>query len=93
MHIKLDLEALTLDDLEILDDARSNPGGGMWKAIRVLLARFAYESPNGTKMEYDKALREVGKLSMKEALDLMADMGQEMEKVAKAALPPQTDGT
>jgi hypothetical protein len=90
MHIRLDLNALTLDDLDTLEAARSNPDIGVWRTTRQILARFAHVSPNGEKMDYDDAYREVGKLTMEEVMGIISQMGDEMEALADQAIPPET---
>ena len=90
MHIKMDLDALTLDDLEALEAARSDPDKGVWTTVRELFARFAYDKPDGEKLEFDDAMVRVGKLTMNEVLKILETLSSQMEEVADLAIPPSS---
>lgn len=93
MHIKLDLEDLTLDDLEALEDAKLNPNEGVWSQLRAILARFCYESDeeDAPRVEYEEAIGRMGGVSLRRIRELMGELTLALEEVAQKAIPPTTD--
>lgn len=93
IHIRMDLEELTLDDLEALEEAKFDPSIGVWTQVRKLLARFAFEGPeeDAAKLEYEDAVERMGGVSLGRIRELMAGVSEALEEVAQKAIPPTTD--
>lgn len=90
MHIRLDIDSLTLDDLEALEDAKFDPKAGVWAQVRQIFARFAHESEaqDSERIPYDDALVRVGKLTMRQVTELFDSLTTALEEVGQQAIPP-----
>ncbi len=89
-HIKLDVDSLTLDDLEALEDAKFDPKAGVWSQVRQIFARFAHESDaeGSPRIPFDDALIRVGKLTMRQITELFDVLTEALEEVGQRAIPP-----
>jgi len=90
VHIRLDANELTLDDLESLEGTRLDPDKSAWKQIREILARFCFHSsdPDSEKMEYEEAYAACGKLTLRETNKLIGSVGEMMSSLQEDSLPP-----
>lgn len=94
MHIRLDANVLTLDDLEVLEGAKLDPKKGMWRQVREILARFCFDSDaeDAEKIDYDQALERVGKITLGDLKGLTGGLNLTMEGLGEDAVPPEQDG-
>lgn len=90
MHIRLDVDSLTLDDLEAIEGARFDPNAGVWAQVRTIFARFAHESEEegSERIPYEQALVRVGKLTMRQITGLFDTLSSALEEVGQQAIPP-----
>jgi len=90
MHIRLDVDSLTLDDLEAIEGARFDPTAGVWSQVRTIFARFAHESEdeNSERIPFEEALVRVGKLTMRQITELFESLSSALEEVGQQAIPP-----
>jgi hypothetical protein len=94
MHIRLDVDSLTLDDLEALENARFDPTAGVWSQVRTIFARFAHESEeeDSPRIPYEEALTRVGALTMRQISTLFEALTTALEEVSQQAIPPTKSG-
>ena len=84
LHLKLDIEALTFDDMILIQE--SGEGAMNLRAVRSLVARFVV-GENGQPMDADEAAKAVGQLSWPQARDVLTEFGNQVGAAMKVTLP------
>lgn len=85
MKLKADLDLLTLDDLIAFEDASQMKA----REMRDLLARFATDD-TGAILVPDAARVAIGKLTLGELRDTIAQFGDALKELQARAIPPTT---
>ena len=95
MHIRLDVNEMTIDDMETLEGTNIDPAKGKWASLKELLALFCYESADedANKIPVNEAIAKVGKLKIGELEALRETIKASVEDLADEALPPSTEET
>jgi hypothetical protein len=93
MHIRLDINELTLDDLETLEGVTIDPDQKKWTQVKQLLSHFCYESEDedAEKIDSEEALKRVGKIKLSEIEEITGGLREIVESVASLAVPPPTE--
>ncbi len=82
MKLKVELDRLTLDDIIAIQNNELSA-----RDVRDLLAKFAADD-NGDYLPEDEAIKAVGKLTLSDLSDVVADLAQQIEAVLGRAVSP-----
>lgn len=84
LHLKLDIEALTFDDMILIQE--SGDGQMRLRDVRGLIARFVVDE-KGQPLAADEAARKVGQLAWSQAREVMTEFGTQLNAAMEATLP------
>jgi hypothetical protein len=89
IHIKVDPERLTLDDLEMIEEGLEK---AKVKALKGFISRFLADEA-GNFLKDDLAFSEAGKLNLGQLKEVCQAIAAETEKIKKEAVPPPMPGS
>lgn len=84
LHLKLDLEALTFDDMILIQE--SGEGQMRLRDVRGLIARFVTDD-KGQPLDAEEASKQVGQLAWSQAREVMTEFGNQLNAAMEATLP------